>query len=212
MGSVNYFIDFMISLFITIFYGVIHSFEADHILAVAGLVTNKKNFRSAIKDGVMWGIGHSFTILIFGVLAIIFSITFPENFFSFFEAIVGLVLILIGFSRLFTFFFKNQEFSNSSNNKAAFSTGIIHGLAGSGSLLIILLPEAHSQADSLFSITLFGIGTVAGMAIASALCFLPYARKNLSKISGIVLLLSSFLCIGYGGTILYNNLSQIFIN
>lgn len=200
----------MISLFITIFYGIIHSFEADHILAVAGLVTNKKNFRSAITDGIMWGIGHSFTILIFGILAIIFSITFPESFFSFFEAIVGLVLILIGLSRLFTFFSPNPESSKSTNNKAAFSTGIVHGLAGSGSLLIILLPDAHNQADSFFSITLFGLGTVAGMAIASALCFLPYARKNLSRISGYVLLFSSILCIGYGGTIIYNNLHQIF--
>jgi hypothetical protein len=50
---------------------------------------------------------------------------------------------------------------------------MIHGLAGSGALMLLLVPTINRPAVSLGYILLFGIGSTGGMMILSMLVALP---------------------------------------
>jgi len=56
-----------------------------------------------------------------------------------------------------------------------FFVGLVHGLAGSASLVLLVLAEIPEPALGLLYILVFGIGSVGGMLAMSTLFALPYA-------------------------------------
>ena len=50
--------------------GFTHAFEADHLVAVSNIVTKRNKILLATKDGLFWGLGHTSTILIIGLILI----------------------------------------------------------------------------------------------------------------------------------------------
>ena len=60
--------------------GLLHAIEADHIAAVTTIVTERKKLFSAALVGGFWGIGHTITLLFFGLLAILLKMQIgPKN-------------------------------------------------------------------------------------------------------------------------------------
>ena len=90
----------MIFLF-SLLLGFEHAFEIDHLLAVSSIVAKRTSLWLAIKDGVFWGLGHTSTILLVGVVILVFQIIIPEHYFKYFEAIVGVMLVILGVMRLY---------------------------------------------------------------------------------------------------------------
>ena len=37
--------------------GFTHAFEADHLVAIVNIVTNRNKTKLALKDGIFWGLG-----------------------------------------------------------------------------------------------------------------------------------------------------------
>ena len=56
--------------------------------------------------------------------------------------------------------------------------GCIHGLAGSGSLVVLTATTLGNLETVLSFILIFGIGSVIGMALVSSLIGLPFAFSN----------------------------------
>jgi len=235
----------MLGIFITVYAGLEHAFEADHLLAVNSLVTNRTNFKESVKDGVFWGIGHTLTIFVVAILMIGFKIAVSEQVFSYLEATVGLMLIFLGIYRLSKLFKKNTHshtyshshtLSNSgfvshlhshtythshiittpnhshpnklNSFNAAFGVGLVHGLAGSGALVVLVLSQMKSTSEGLMYILIFGIGSILGMFIASGLFSLPYGKSILKsqKLQFGLIIISSLLCVFYGSLVIYKNL------
>jgi len=186
-----------------------HAFEADHLLAVSSIVTKRDNIVHAIKDGIYWGLGHTSTIFLFGLLMIVGKMTFFEGYFGYFEAIVGLMLIVLGVVRI-NQFLRRKEVKDADPDKhhVAYGVGLVHGLAGSGAMILLVMTEVQGNINSLLYLLVFGIGSVIGMLLAAGIFSLPFSRKissNQTLQLGLVIL-SSLLCIGYGGYIVYQNL------
>jgi hypothetical protein len=40
--------------------GFTHALEADHLLAVSNMVTRRTSLKLAVRDGIAWGLGHTF--------------------------------------------------------------------------------------------------------------------------------------------------------
>ena len=80
--------------------GFTHAFEIDHLLAVSSIVNRRKSMFLAMKDGVYWGLGHTSTILLIGILMILAQVAVSEKTFHFFEAGVGLMLTILGLQRM----------------------------------------------------------------------------------------------------------------
>jgi hypothetical protein len=66
----------------------------------------------------------------------------------------------------------------------AILVGMVHGLAGSGPLILLTLETLHSFAWGLVYIAVFALGTLAGMALLTAVIALPlrYAAHRLTLV------------------------------
>lgn len=185
-----------------------HAFEADHLVAVGNIVTKRNNVSLAVKDGVYWGMGHTSTIFLIGLLMIIGKATFLNDYFGYFEAGVGLMLIVLGIFRLYQFYNKEQSINEENTHHLAYGVGLIHGLAGSGAMILLVMTEIQTQFNSMLYLLIFGIGSIVGMLVAAGLFSLPFSKKlvNNQHLQLFLVLISSLLCIGYGAYVVVENL------
>lgn len=198
----------MFKIFLTIYAGLEHAFEADHLLAVNTLVSHRENLKQSLKDGIFWGIGHTTTIFLVGILMIGFKLNIGENIFKNFEAGVGIMLIFLGIYRMSKLYFPKQHIHTRNTSRAAFGVGLIHGLAGSGALVVLVISQMKTPFEGLMYILIFGLGSIFGMFLAAYLFSIPYTKSLLKskKLQASLVIISSLLCIIYGGKVVYENL------
>ncbi len=198
----------MFKIFLTIYAGLEHAFEADHLLAVNTLVSHRENLKQSLKDGIFWGIGHTTTIFLVGILMIGFKLNIGENVFKNFEAGVGIMLIFLGIYRMSKLYFPKQHNHTHNTSRAAFGVGLIHGLAGSGALVVLVISQMKTPFEGLMYILIFGLGSIFGMFLAAYLFSIPYTKSLLKskKLQASLVIISSLLCIIYGGKVVYENL------
>jgi len=222
----------IIFLLYALYAGLIHAFEADHILAVTNIVSQRTNLLSAVKDGIFWGLGHTSTIFLVGVIMIVFKVNIPAGAFSYFEAAVGVMLILVASYRLFIFLrdeqtaisFHRHQHEHAGENKhlhthihlkgknlhkASYGIGIVHGLAGSGTLVVLIMTQIESIANSILYLVIFGLGSIVGMTLVAGIFSVPFSKKLIDSktIRTILVLVSSGLCLVYGCYVIYANLA-----
>ena len=76
--------------------GLRHALDPDHIIAVSTIVSDSRNPLKSIWIGVSWGIGHTTTLLLLGILIIAIGVVIPARLALFFEMLVGILLIVLG--------------------------------------------------------------------------------------------------------------------
>jgi sulfite exporter TauE/SafE len=153
-------------------------------------------FKSSIL-GAFWGAGHTTSLVIIGLLLFLFSINIPSNVFFGFEFIVGIMLVILAITtfsnkKLFKLNHTHpHEHSNGTlhthphnhdiehkHTHKSYIIGCIHGLAGSGSLVVLMASTLGDIETVLSFILIFGIGSIIGMTIISSLIGLPFALTN----------------------------------
>jgi high-affinity nickel-transport protein len=82
------------------FLGVRHATDPDHVIAVTTIVSRQRSVGAAALIGVLWGIGHTLTILAVGGAIIVFGIVIPPRMGLAMELSVALMLILLGLFNL----------------------------------------------------------------------------------------------------------------
>ena len=90
---------------------------------------------------------------------------------------------------------------------AAYAVGLLHGLAGSGALVLLVMSEIRSLWLSVLYFMVFGIGSILGMFIVAGLCSVPFTKRmKISRtLKTATITLSSLVCILYGGWMIYGN-------
>jgi len=224
---------FSFPLLLTIYAGFTHAFEADHLLAVSNIVSRRNNVWTSMKDGIFWGLGHASTICFIGILMILFKVGISEYYFHYFEATVGVMLIVLAIYRLIKFFRSNKiivhahahEHSGATPHKhlhvhvgktnehhhthsLAYGVGLVHGLAGSGALILIAMAQMKTAADGLIYLMIFGGGCIIGMLVAAGLFSIPFSKKIIQAqtLQSILVIVTSSLCFIYGAKVIYENL------
>jgi high-affinity nickel permease len=76
--------------------GTRHATDPDHVIAVSTIVTRERSIAKAGLIGVLWGIGHTLTILAVGAGIILLDLAIPARIGLTMEFCVGLMLILLG--------------------------------------------------------------------------------------------------------------------
>jgi cytochrome c biogenesis protein CcdA len=126
------------------------------------------------------------------------------------EAFVGLVLIALGLYRLYGARRRSESNAHLPEGKyhLAYGVGLVHGLAGSGAIVLLVMTEIQGSLNGLLYLLIFGLGSVLGMLLAAGLFSLPFSRRmtNSLLLQRILIYASSLLCIGYGIYILVENL------
>ena len=209
--------------------GIRHAFDVDHIAAVSTIIHNHKSIKKSTLVGLFWGFGHTISLLIAGLLILLFKISVPEKIALSLEFIVGIVLVLLGINVLFTMnknkvhfhrhkhgnkehihFHSHKLAKNHSHEHMHLSksliTGIVHGLAGSAAITLLVLTAINSLLLSLIYILIFGIGSIIGMMLISSIISLPFILipNKLKNSHKILSMGTSLVAISIGLTVIYN--------
>jgi len=225
--------------------GLRHAIEADHVMAVASLSADKSP-REVVRQGVVWGLGHTLTLLVVGGIVIYADRLIPAEVANMLELIVGVMLLVLGVDLIRRavksrwHIHPHKHCNGHSHNHLhshpvkvdreatwhdhfhprdlpvrALLVGMMHGLAGSAALVLLALQTVQSPLTGFFYIMIFGLGSIAGMALLSIFIAVPMRhpllqtgklRNGLSGVIGIsTMLLGAYTIydLGMDGGVLF---------
>jgi sulfite exporter TauE/SafE len=213
--------------------GLKHAVEADHLAAVSTIVTERKSLLSSAIVGGLWGLGHTISLVAAGVLVLLLNFQISERTERFLEFCVGVMLFLLGLNVLRKILqggglhFHTHEHGKSVHahphlheagkpeeaaSHHAFSfqpravlIGMVHGLAGSAALMLIVIPTIESRVMGLVYILVFGAGSIGGMMLMSFLVGLPFQITALrfNRFNVLLQSVAGLISIGLGLYIVY---------
>jgi high-affinity nickel-transport protein len=203
-----------------ILFGVQHATDADHVVAVATIVSRTRRFGVGACIGALWGAGHTVTIAVVGALIIFFRVTVPPALGLSMELAVAMMLVTIGVVRIAGALSgaggitaDHLAAQHPHDDRPAFHShshahghvvhchphvhpserllaalralgraqavrsvlvGVVHGLAGSAAVALFALATLTDPYLAVAYLILFGVGTVAGMTVITALLALPF--------------------------------------
>src|SRR5260370_35923937 len=76
--------------------GIRHATDPDHVIAVTTILSREHRLVAATRIGIVWGLGHSLTVLLVGAAIIVFKLAIPPRLALAMEFGVALMLILLG--------------------------------------------------------------------------------------------------------------------
>jgi len=182
--------------------GLRHALDPDHIMAVSTIVSETKSVRRSSLVGTCWGLGHMISLLIAGVLVIALRVQISDRMALRLEFTVALMLIALGVKAMLKSWrgwklhvhrhthdgsththlhvhHPGEEHQHRHRHLIGsgvrpFLVGMMHGMAGSAALMILVLATIPSAIAGLIYIAVFGLGSVGGMLIMSSLISLPF--------------------------------------
>lgn len=195
--------------------GVMHAFEADHIAAVTSLVSRERGIRRSSLLGALWGLGHTTTLLLVGSVLLILHVSVPPELSALFETAVAFILIALGASTIrrvhqgelhaHTHTHGTEVHAHLHTHYApgihnhqhtTFFVGLVHGLAGSGALALAAVAASSTLREGTLFIVLFGVGSMCGMALMSALLGLIFRHASqFVRLHTALMVGSGILCI-----------------
>jgi high-affinity nickel-transport protein len=190
--------------------GIRHAVDPDHVVAVGTIATRTSSFRRAAAVGALWGVGHTLTILLVGGGIILMRVAISPRIGLAMEFAVAIMLILLGLQNVATA--RRAEHQEPSSARP-FVVGMVHGMAGSAAVVLLVLATVRDSAWAFAYLSLFGLGTVIGMVMVTAIIAVPAAlavrrvrnaRRWLTLASGVAsvilgVMLASELTEGDGG-------------
>jgi len=215
--------------------GMRHSTDADHVVAISTIVTRQRSIRSAALIGSIWGLGHTITIFIVGALIILFGVEIPPRLGLSMEFSVAIMLILLGVLNLSGILQKITTYFTPTNTGRAPASdgqpttrmerwleqsvgrfglyqclrpliiGLIHGLAGSAAVALLVLSTIHNPAWATVYLLIFGIGTMIGMMCMTAAIAVPltFAGDRFTKLSKYLGAASGMVSLCFGSFLVY---------
>ena len=213
--------------------GLKHAVEADHLAAVTTIVTERKSLWSSSIVGGLWGIGHTIPIVVIGLIVILLRLEIKEYVGLSLEFCVGLMLIALGANALWKLsrhkqlhlhthehggqvhvhphFHAEEEAQephthhNFKLNLRPLLVGVMHGLAGSAALVPLVVAEIRSPLVGLFYMLVFGLGSISGMMLMSALVGLPmhFTAARFMRFNVALRVAAGVFSIGFGILMVY---------
>jgi hypothetical protein len=158
--------------------GLRHSFEPDHLTAVSTLVGETRDLRGGAMLGALWGVGHTLALVAVGVILMLVGASLPERAAVIFELCVAGMLLVLGARAIVVALRAASPHGHGvapdhvhpavrTRVWRPLAIGGVHGLAGSGALTAIAFAELPGAGARLIYMIVFGLGSIAGMALAS---------------------------------------------
>ncbi len=209
--------------------GMRHSTDPDHVVAVSTIVSKQRSIRQAGLIGTIWGLGHTLTIFAVGSMIILFGVVIPPRLGLSMEFSVALMLILLGVLNLtgvmqrMTLYLTRKPLAIPTISKAEtlldrsvgrfgvyqcvrpLVIGIVHGLAGSAAVALLVLSTIHSPVWATVYLLVFGAGTMVGMMCMTAAMAVPlaFAGSRFTSISRGFSVASGVVSVCFGFFLVY---------
>jgi hypothetical protein len=172
--------------------GLRHAFEPDHLTAVSTLVTEANDVKRGALLGVIWGVGHTLALVLVGTVLVVVGAHLPERVEAGFECGVAVMLVVLGLRAVLHGIHDRDGGVPAPHRHGGIEhvhdasephdhahtqmvmwrpllVGLVHGLAGSGALTAMVVVALPTNAERISYFALFGLGSVAGMTLASGL-------------------------------------------
>lgn len=174
--------------------GLRHATDADHVVAVTTIVSRERSLGRAAGIGALWGVGHTLTLLVVGGAIVTFRLVIPPRVGLALEFGVALMLIVLGFT--------NLRARDDAPRAAVrpFLVGLVHGLAGSAAVALLVLATIRGTLEALAYLFVFGLGTIAGMMAVTMLLAAPalFAGARVTRFQSGIRLAAGALSIAFG--------------
>jgi hypothetical protein len=181
--------------------GMRHATDADHIVAVTTIVNGERMVWRSSRIGVMWGLGHTLTILLVGGAIVLFKLAFTPRLGLSMELCVALMLMVLGYLNLTS----RAPIAEAVPQLRPFLVGAVHGMAGSAAATLLILPLIGDARWALLYLGVFGVGTIAGMAMVTMAVAAPaiYAGDRLAGMQRGIRLASGAVSLAFGAYLGY---------
>ena len=174
--------------------GFRHAFEPDHLAVVSTLATRQGSPLAAARLGLAWALGHTASVGVVVLAIIALGVRFPASLWPVADLLVGALLIVLGGSVLYRYWrggwhlhahrhgsgegahlHLHSHAESPAHGHAhppadlrrSLAFGLLHGLAGSAAILVLLVAAAPTRGAQLAYFLAFGSGTAVGMLAVS---------------------------------------------
>jgi hypothetical protein len=165
--------------------GMRHALETDHLAAIASLVTRSGSMGDTIRQGAVWGAGHTLTLFVFGSLVLLLNVAMPENLAQMLEFAVGLMLVGLGIDVLRCLMRDRIHFHV---HRHAGGQRHFHAHSHAGERVHAAVHHHHHDNQGRFPLRALFVGVMHGMAGSAALILLTLQSVH-SPLTGMVYIL-----------------------
>jgi high-affinity nickel-transport protein len=184
--------------------GLRHATDADHVVAVTTIVCRTPRARAAMAVGALWGVGHTATLLAVGGAIVVFGAVVPPRVGVALEMAVAVMLILLG-ARNLRARAGTQPGAAVGGRWQAMAIGVVHGLAGSAAIALLVLATIRDRLWALVYLALFGAGTLLGMMFLTTVMTLPLtlASRRVGALERRVARVTGTISLAFGTAMAY---------
>ena len=183
-----------VALLVAFLLGLRHASDPDHLVAVTSLVAAEDgDTRKAAGLGAWWGVGHAASLLVLGIPLIAFKAQLPAWLESGAEKGIGLVILALA-ARVIVKWARGDYRAGAHDHDdghslrrhlrrgnghahrhvrvrsrgQALSIGLLHGLAGTGAVVLLLIAALPTQFEAALALAVFAPMSVVSMAACTA--------------------------------------------
>lgn len=212
--------------------GVKHALDADHLAAISTIVSERKTLLSSCLVGALWGVGHTIALLAAGIAVIVLHLELGHRTGLLLEFGVAVMLVALGVNALRKLRHGGTLHLHAHQHGAHLHVhphihvdepdppemhhgwrvgarpllvGMVHGLAGSAALMLLVLATIPSPVVGFAYLAVFGAGSTGSMLCMSALMSLPLrlTAKYFSRADLAVRTLAGLFSLGLGMLMAY---------
>src|SRR3989475_8131211 len=172
--------------------GFRHAFEPDHLAAVSTLATRQGRLLDACRLGLAWALGHTASVGVVVGAIILFGLHLPDRLWPAADLLVALLLIGLGGTVILRYArgrwhlhvhahaagphlhlhshaqgTAHEHAHPQGDARRSLGFGLLHGLAGSAAILVLLVAAAPTRMAQLAYFGAFAAGTMIRMLAAS---------------------------------------------
>lgn len=146
--------------------GLRHATDPDHVVAVTAITARTKKLLPAAGLGLLWGLGHTLTLFVVGGAILWLNVAVPPRLGLSLEFAVAMALVVVGMLNVLHRHAPAAE-ERVPGGWGAFGVGIVHGLAGSAAVALLVLATVQDAGWGALYLLVFGLGTLAGMTLVT---------------------------------------------
>jgi ABC-type nickel/cobalt efflux system permease component RcnA len=182
----------LVALGIAFLLGLRHASDPDHLVAVTSLVAAEDgDTRKAARLGAWWGIGHSGALVAIGIPLIAFKTEVPAWLESGAEKAIGVVILALAARVIYKWArgdYRATAHAHDDGHRTrrhlrrgdhhrhvkvrtpaqALSIGLLHGLAGTGAIVLLLIAALPSRLEAGLALAVFAPMSIVSMAALTA--------------------------------------------
>jgi ABC-type nickel/cobalt efflux system permease component RcnA len=182
----------LVALGIAFLLGLRHASDPDHLVAVTSLVAAEDGDTSkAARLGAWWGIGHAGALVVLGIPLIAFKTELPAWLESGAEKAIGVVILALAARVIYKWArgdYRATAHAHDDGHRTrrhlrrgddhrhvkvrtpgqAVSIGLLHGLAGTGAIVVLLIAALPSRLEAGLALAVFAPMSIVSMAALTA--------------------------------------------